>query len=71
MTETDVFIIRTKQLGDEFQCQFKVGVQLFAIGPRYETKDEADWMGDMLAKAMATVLEGFGVDGECDAPRLQ
>ena len=57
---------------DEYQCIFTVGVQTFLIGPRYPTKDEADWMADQLARAMKTVLEGFGLEGECeDIPRVQ
>lgn len=40
-------------MGDEWQCEFAVGVQHFHIGPRYETKEEAIWMCQMLGKALA------------------
>lgn len=37
----------------------KVGVQSFCVTPLpCETKDEAEWMRDMLAKALAAVVDG-------------
>ena len=77
MADKEVFTISSERYpdgegGHEYQCFFHVGVQHFSIGPRYPTKDEADWIGGQLAIAMKNVLEGFGLEGEMDdLPRVQ
>lgn len=39
------------------RTDFVVGSQSFTITPYGCTKEQADWMGDMLAKALHTFLE--------------
>ena len=75
--EKEVFKISSERYPDgkgdfEYQCFLHVGVQHFSIGPRYPTKDEADWMGGQLAGAMRNILVGFGLEGTMDdLPRVQ
>jgi hypothetical protein len=37
-----------------------IGNQSFTVGPAYETREEADWMCWMLAKALISVREDIG-----------
>lgn len=42
---------------DKYAVILKVGVQSFRLDYFPETMDEAEWMRDMLAKALKTFLE--------------
>lgn len=40
-----------------FCCWLTVGNQSFCVTPNYcDTKEEAEWMRDMLAKALASII---------------
>jgi hypothetical protein len=53
--DVDHYNIDKQDFEPAFQVQFNVGVQYFTIGPKYETREEAEWVMEQLDVALSKI----------------
>ncbi len=63
MSRYDVSVV---EINDKIKVNLQVGVQGFTISPEYANSDRisAEWMAEMLSKAMYNVEHGFATRGK-------